>query len=377
MYIAPKILLSSKEKGYEPFPVDIWSSGISLYIMLSGTLPFNYKNKKNSDTDEEEEIEEEEESISEKSKSKKNEEDNFKLQYSIVYKEPKKIENISDEARDLLKGLLNKDPKKRLTCDEILNHPWLNDFKEKNISSKRFHLFTKAENIMLSKTFIDYRKANYEDLKENFTLSNLESNSNKKKDNSKEENITNKSSILAPYNSIISENDDNLSQRISIKTNDSFDDFNNSKIKLENELIAFSKKIKEFNRLYELNNNGEVDNGVLINSNTQSSINMTDRSSSNKSKNDAPKLNLNNSNSLFFMENNENKIINKEKKNTNNDLDKKSMDEEAEKTIKINNILEQMKFMGYDKNYVLDCVKRNELCHASAVYYLMMNYENI
>ena len=104
---------------------------------------------------------------------------------------------------------------------------------------------------------------------------------------------------------------------------------------------------------------------------------MTDRSSSNKSKNDAPKLNLNNSNNLFFIENNEIKIINKEKKNTNNDLDKKSMDEEAEKTIKINNILEQMKFMGYDKNYVLDCVKRNELCHASAVYYLMMNYENI
>ena len=104
---------------------------------------------------------------------------------------------------------------------------------------------------------------------------------------------------------------------------------------------------------------------------------MTDGSSSNKSKNDAPKLNLNNSNSLFFMKNNENIIINKEKKNTNNDLDKKSMDEEAEKTIKINNILEQMKFMGYDKNYVLDCVKRNELCHASAVYYLMMNYENI
>ena len=88
MYMAPKILLNSKEKGYEPFPIDIWSSGISLYIMLSGTLPFNYKNKKNSDEDEEEEIEEEEESISEKSKSKKNEEDNFKFQYSIVYKEP-------------------------------------------------------------------------------------------------------------------------------------------------------------------------------------------------------------------------------------------------------------------------------------------------
>ena len=373
MYMAPEILLSSKEKGYEPFPVDIWSSGISLYIMLSGTLPFNYKNKKNEDDDEEEENEEEEESFSEKSKSKKNEEDNFKLQYSIVYKEPKKIEKISDEARDLLKGLLNKDPKKRLTCEQILNHPWLNNCKEKNISAKKFHLFTKAENVMLSKTFIDYRKANYEDLKENFTLSNLENNTGKNKQNSNEENITNKSSILAPYNSIISESDD-ITQRISIKSNDSFDDFNNSKIKLENELIAFSKKIKEFNRLYELNNNGEVDNGVLINSKTQSSANLTDRSSSNKSKSDALNINISNSNSLLLNENNEDK---KNKTNRGKNNSRKSLDEEMERHIKSNNILEQMKLMGYNRNYVLDCVKKNELCHASAVYYLMMNYENI
>ena len=374
MYMAPEILLSSKEKGYEPFPVDIWSSGISLYIMLSGALPFNYKNKKNEDDDEEEEEnEEEEESFSEKSKSKKNEEDNFKLQYSIVYKEPKKIEKISDEARDLLKGLLNKDPKKRLTCEQILNHPWLNNCKEKNISAKKFHLFTKAENIMLSKTFIDYRKANYEDLKENFTLSNLESNTDKNKHDSKEENITNKSSILAPYNSIISESDD-LSQRMSLKSSDGFDDFNNSKIKLENELITFSKKIKEFNRLYELNNNGEVDNGVLINSKTQSSANLTDRSSSNKSKSDALNINISNSNSLLLNENNEDK---KNKTNRGKNNSRKSLDEEMERHIKSNNILEQMKLMGYNRNYVLDCVKKNELCHASAVYYLMMNYENI
>jgi serine/threonine protein kinase len=300
--------------------------------------------------------------MSEKSKSNKKDDDNFKLQYSIVYKEPKKIEKISDEARDLLKGLLNKDPKKRLTCEQILNHPWLNDFKEKNISSKKFHLFTKAENVMLSKTFIDYRKANYEDLKENFTLSNLIFNSDKNKQNSKEENITNKSSILAPYNSIITESDD--SQRMSIKIKDSFDDFNNSKIKLENELITFNKKIKEYNRLYELNNNGEVDNGVLINSKTQSSINMTDRSD--KSKKDIFNLNISNNNSFIIKDLNDSKNINK-----------KNSDDELDKTVKINNILAQMKIMGYNKDYVLDCVKRNELCHASAVYYLMMNYENI
>ena len=368
MYMAPEILLSSKEKGYEGFPVDIWSSGISLYIMLSGTLPFNYKNKKKDEDDDEadSENEEEEDSFSDdNSKSKKDDDDNFKLQYSIVYKEPKKIEKISDEARDLLKGLLNKDPKKRLTCDQILNHPWLNNFKEKNISSKKFHLFTKAEMIMLSKTFIDYRKGNYEDLKENFTLSNLETNSKKKKSNSKEENITNKSSILAPYNSIISESEEN-----SENNNDSFDDFNNNKIKLEKDIMTFSRKIKEFNRLYELNNNGEVDNGVLINSKTQSSINMTDRSSS---KNEAIGINLNISTSSHedFAENNKNKINNKSKN------ENKKVDEEAEKKIKINNILNQMALMGYDKKYVFECVKNNELCHASAVYYLMMNYENI
>ena len=49
----------------------------------------------------------------------------MELQYSIINKEPKKIEKISDEAKDLLKGLLNKNPKKRLTIDQILNHPWL------------------------------------------------------------------------------------------------------------------------------------------------------------------------------------------------------------------------------------------------------------
>ena len=42
-----------------------------------------------------------------------------KLKNEIINKEPKHIEKISDEARHLLKGLLNKNPKKRFTCDQI------------------------------------------------------------------------------------------------------------------------------------------------------------------------------------------------------------------------------------------------------------------
>ena len=385
MYMAPEILLSTKEKGYEGFPIDIWSAGISLYIMLSGILPFSYKKKKHNKNGEEienEEEEEEEESISSKSKTKKKEDDNFELQYSIVYREPKYIENISDEARDLLKGLLNKDPKRRLTVEQILNHPWLSNFKVKNASSNKFHLFTKSEMIMLSKTFIDYRKANNDDLKENFTLSNLEKENDK--NNLNEQNITSKSSILAPYNSIISESENSNSLRANEKDdNDLFNDFNNSKIKLENEQIVFSKKILEYNRLYELNNNGEMDNGVLINSKTQSSINKSDISSNSRTENKNNEINLelnvSDRSCVIFNDNDESIEIKKVKKDNENKqiCNQKDENEEYEQKKKINNILNQMNLMGYNRKYVLECVEKNELCHASAVYYLMMNYENI
>ena len=157
MYIAPEILLCSKEKGYKGFPVDIWSSGIVLYILLSGTLPFSFKNSSSS--------------LSESNESNLSEDNNnnTELQYSIINKEPKEIENISKEAEDLLKKILKKNPEKRITCEEILNHPWMKGISDNN----KYHLFTKAEINVLSKTYVDYRKDENENLKESFTISNL------------------------------------------------------------------------------------------------------------------------------------------------------------------------------------------------------------
>ena len=352
MYMAPEIFLCNKTTGYKGFPVDIWASGITLYIMLTGTLPFKINNKNNDE-------------LSLKHIKNKY---NTNLQSQIINYNPKKIEFISDEANNLLNGLLFKDPEKRLTCEEILNHPWLKNINQDNSDNNKYHLFTKGEMIMMSKTYIDYRKGSLEDLRENFTITNLKSDNI----NIYEKNITTKSTILDPFNSAINNN----SSICSILKDDEFDDFNNSKIKLENNLIIFNNKVKEYNINYEINNNQEVDNGMLIKTKSDASLDFSGKNNScvtkNKENEDSFKYQNNeekNKNSIFI--NNYN-LVNK----YNNEI------EEENNLIDINNprineLLNEIENLGYEKEFVIKCLKDNILCHASTVYYLLKNYGNI
>lgn len=82
-YIAPEIL---KDKGYRGFGVDIWSLGVCLYAMLYGTVPFKANN-----------MSELHQLI-------------IKAKYSL---KDDKVE-ISETAKQLLRALLEPDPKKRL-----------------------------------------------------------------------------------------------------------------------------------------------------------------------------------------------------------------------------------------------------------------------
>ena len=348
MYMAPEIF-TLKEKGYKGFPVDIWSAGISLYIMLSGALPFSIKNENDSFFD------------------GKNNINKLALKNVIINNEPKGIEKISDNARDLLHGLLNKDPNKRLTCDEILKHPWLNT-EELNDNNK-FHLFTKAEIIMLSKTYIDYRKADIEELQENFTVSNLKRD---KDINNNEKNILTKSFILTPYNSLIGYDDDY--EEIQKYNNTEFDDFNNGKINLEPELISYSNKVKEFNMLYELNNNNEVDNGMLINTknNSANSLSITNALIDNSV--------IKTESVLCFEEEGNNNEYN----DKNNLVGKKILIKNKQDKNQINleekyknEILDKIEVLGYDKKYVKKCLDNNILCHATSIYFLLKNYDKI
>jgi serine/threonine protein kinase len=86
--MVPEII---KNEGYIGFPVDIWWSGIALYIILTVNVPF-IKTKLND------------------------------LQYEILNTPLKNNKYLSLEANNLLQVILCSDPNKRFYVDDI-NHP--------------------------------------------------------------------------------------------------------------------------------------------------------------------------------------------------------------------------------------------------------------
>ena len=344
-YIAPEIL---QNKGYEGPPVDIWSSGVVLYAMLSGTVPFKSNNLND-------------------------------LQNMIMSGNFQELPELSKESNDLLHKLLNINPKKRITIDEALNHPWFNNTNNIGINNNIFEdnklsLFTKAEIVLLSKNFIDYRNCAKEEMIENFTLKNLDT-----KNISENKNNLTKSFIFAPFNSSY------LNEELK-KTH------LEENINVENNIILFDEKINILNRQYELNNNGEIDHGVLINrSNMTSRSNNTNNENLQKKNNskennieaqpaqntedEKPKKILSCSNSKKFINISKEKGINVPNRNKGNNLN--SMLTYSSTAIIDENILKIMENFGYKKEYIQKCITNNDVNYCSATYYLLSSSSEI
>ncbi len=311
-YIAPEIL---RGKGYEGYSVDIWSAGVVLYAMLSGTVPFKGNNLR-------------------------------ELHQLILNGQYKPIVDISKEANNLLKKILEIEPKKRISINDILSHSWLNDVDIEN--SQKYNLFTNAERIILAKSNVDYRDINNkDDMIENFNIRNLDTN-----EEFENKNNNSKSIILAPFNSSITEDEDNNFE-ISIIDN------NCNELKIQNNIIKFTSKVKEINRIYELNNNGEIDNGVVI------SIDSNDKKYNN---NISPSPYINDSynskdNYKFISPHIELEL------NLNSAIEgkenKKEINEEA---------LKEINKLGYSKSYIKECINNNEKNYATTSYFLLVKY---
>ncbi|MQL87272.1 hypothetical protein Taro_019819 [Colocasia esculenta] len=95
-YIAPEVLL---KKEYDGKIADVWSCGVTLYVMLVGAYPF--------------------EDPEEPKNFKKTIQRILNVQYSI----PDYV-HISPECLDLIKRIFVANPSMRITIPEIQNHKW-------------------------------------------------------------------------------------------------------------------------------------------------------------------------------------------------------------------------------------------------------------
>eukprot|EP01104_Vermistella_antarctica_P004139 TRINITY_DN14648_c1_g1_i1.p1 TRINITY_DN14648_c1_g1~~TRINITY_DN14648_c1_g1_i1.p1 ORF type:complete len:366 (+),score=135.55 TRINITY_DN14648_c1_g1_i1:47-1099(+) len=93
-YVAPEVLTcESYDKS-----VDMWSVGVIIYILLCGYPPFYADNAPAL----------------------------FKKIMDVKYDfDDPSWDDVSEEAKDLIRGLLVKDPKQRLTATQCLNNPWV------------------------------------------------------------------------------------------------------------------------------------------------------------------------------------------------------------------------------------------------------------
>ena len=96
-YAAPEMIKGEKYSG---ICIDIWSSGVVLYAMLCGVLPFE-------------------------------DNDNDELYRKISKGKFEVPETLSDNAKDILHRILNVDPNKRYNIEQIKNHPWFNQLNPK------------------------------------------------------------------------------------------------------------------------------------------------------------------------------------------------------------------------------------------------------
>ena len=95
-YSAPEVFYNTP---YNLFIADIWSLGVTLYQMMFNTLPFIGKTL-------------------------------VSLQKEVETKEPTFPETADKSLVDLIKRMLEKDQKSRISINDIWKHPWMNNMRK-------------------------------------------------------------------------------------------------------------------------------------------------------------------------------------------------------------------------------------------------------
>jgi hypothetical protein len=208
-------------------------------------------------------------------------------------------------------------------------------------------LFVNSEKTLLSKSDIDYRFADRENILENFTLKNLET-----KNDILNQNVGSKSVILAPFNSTLKNSKvDNYLFELS---------YNNCLMKLDG-------KVKEANHQYELNNNCEIDNGLLIKKHSSK-----DLKKDLKSGKETP------SNEMFsnlyspHIHSARQSGINTPRNDSLTQRNTKISSLASTNTLIIDEeTVMSVESIGYKRDYLIKCLNINDLNHAVSCFYIL------
>eukprot|EP01059_Diplonema_ambulator_P031662 TRINITY_DN5883_c1_g1_i3.p1 TRINITY_DN5883_c1_g1~~TRINITY_DN5883_c1_g1_i3.p1 ORF type:complete len:314 (+),score=20.62 TRINITY_DN5883_c1_g1_i3:7-948(+) len=125
-YVAPEVITTSG--GYNGFRADVWSCGVILYHLLAGYLPFRANSVQ-------------------------------VLLTKIKTCEPEECPRITPLAKDLLNKLLEKDPQKRITLNDVIHHPWfMVDFDLEEIKANEKAAVSEEQITQLGQAFGGMKK---------------------------------------------------------------------------------------------------------------------------------------------------------------------------------------------------------------------------
>ena len=297
-YASPEII---KGEIYDGFKIDVWASGIILFAMLCGYLPF--------DDDEEEEKEESHDkryfSQSNTNNKEEKSEDNEVLFQKILEGKIEFPDYLSDVAIDLIKKMLVVEPEDRIELDEIKKHKFY------RMGKKNYLLYQKT--VTEHEVYDNINSFNYDNNTNNYNI-NISDNSNISNLIDKDKNIINSEmnsldlSLIKPKketNIIINNTNNNDESKNDKKVSNNSNIIKNEEIK--NEMEEYEKKLfaNYLKKVADIKKKNSDKNKTKNNKNkkeNKKSIFLNIISSINNKKNFNPKNSIKNTNNYTLNE---------------------------------------------------------------------------